>query len=339
MDFMISPKQPSTLRRFPWLLVFSSFFLIAFLCFLAGKYIQSLNFLFPLSIIFFIFSGGLGLIITLLRLGELTGHLRQFSEKLDQGIEAQNRQQTLLLKIAQGTRVSDRAKEIIFRDSEEMEIGEAVLGKLHQHDFVAAQAMLDAMTGNPRYEDLAARLGQMADKYRTATEEGRISQIISHINGLMDKHLWTQAASQIENLLTMFSFSEKAKQMPVRLQEKKNLYKRKLLLEWDKAVRSKETDRSLEILKELDLYLTPAEALALQESASTVFKTKLHNLGVEFQMAVAEKNWSQALRAGKQIVQGFPNSRMAAEIRTKMDILQERARQAAKTAQNETPKQ
>lgn len=339
MDFMTSPKQSSHFRRFPWLPLFSGLFLLAFLCFMLGKYIESLTFLGSVSILLFIFLGGFGFIISLLFLSELTGLLRQFSEKLDQGIEAQNRQQTLLLKISQGSRVSDRAKEIIFRDAEQIEIGEAVLGKLHQHDFESAQAMLDAMAGEPRYKELAARLSQMADRYRTATEEGRISQIIHHINGLMDKHLWTQAAAQIENLLTMFSFSEKAKQMPAKLQERKNLYKRTLLAEWDKAIRNKETDRSLEILKELDLYLTPAEALALQESASSVFKTKLHNLGVEFQMAVADKNWSKALHAGKQIVQGFPNSRMAEEIRSKMDILQERARQNPELSQNGIAKQ
>ncbi len=336
MDFMISPKQPSHLRRFPWLLVFTCLFSLAFLCFIIGKGVDSLRMVLSLSLVLFILSAGIGIIAGLLYLRELAGHLRHFSEKVDQALEAQSRQQTLLLKVSQAVRVSDRAKEIIFRDSEQIEIGEAVLSKLHQHDFESAQAMLDAMAGQPRYEELAARLQQMADKYRTATEEGRISQIIHHIEGLMDKHLWAQAAAQIENLLTMFSFSDKAKQMPAKLQERKNLYKRRLLAEWDKAIRNKETDRSLEILKELDQYLSPAEALALQESASSVFKTKLHNLGMEFQMAVTEKNWAQALQAGRQIVHGFPNSRMAAEIRSKMDILQERARQVGEPPQNKT---
>jgi hypothetical protein len=75
--------------------------------------------------------------------------------------------------------------------------------------------------------------------------------------------------------------------------------------------------------------LTPAEALALQESASTVFKTKLHNMGVEFSVAVAEQNWKKALETGRDIVQNFPNSRMAAEIRGKLDILLERAKNAS----------
>jgi len=45
-------------------------------------------------------------------------------------------------------------------------------------------------------------------------------------------------------------------------------------------------------------------------------------------MAVTEKNWEAALQAGRKIVNQFPNSRMAAEIRSKMDVLQELARQS-----------
>lgn len=332
MDFILSPKQPTHRKGILWLLIFIGLFSVALVCFILARYVEAVSFLiFPAVLLFFL-TAATGIVSALLYLNEIAGRLRDSNEKMEQALEALSRQQTLLLKISQGVRVSDRAKEIVFRDSEQIEIGEAVLSKLHQHDFEAAMAMLDAMAGQPRYKELEARLRQMADKYRTATEEGRISQIINHINGLLDQHLWTQAAAQIENLLTLFSFSDKARQMPAKLQEKKNQYKRRLLAEWDKAVQNKETDRGLEILKELDTYLTPAEALALQESAASVFKTKLHNLGVEFQMAVTEKNWKGALHSARQIVQHFPNSRMAAEIRSKMDILQERARQIPESA-------
>ncbi len=123
--------------------------------------------------------------------------------------------------------------------------------------------------------------------------------------------------------------------MPSRLHERKDIRKGELLCEWDKAVLAKDTDQSLELLKELDQYLTPAEAVALQESASTVFRTKLHNLGVQFSMAVTERKWNDALETGRQIIQDFPNSRMASEIRSRLDILQEHARkqQEQKTVQ------
>ena len=84
-------------------------------------------------------------------------------------------------------------------------------------------------------------------------------------------------------------------------------------------------------MKELDQYLTPTEGLALQESASSVFRTKLHNLGVQFSLAVSERQWQKALQTGQQIVGDFPNSKMAHEIRSKMDILHERAKESSGT--------
>ncbi|MGA1980808.1 MAG: hypothetical protein ABSG99_09685, partial [Sedimentisphaerales bacterium] len=81
------------------------------------------------------------------------------------------------------------------------------------------------------------------------------------------------------------------------------------------------TDRSLEILRDLDQYLTPNEGLALQEAARDVFRTKLHNLGVQFSLAVSGRQWAKALETGNEIIRDFPNSRMAEEIREKLDIL------------------
>jgi hypothetical protein len=63
--------------------------------------------------------------------------------------------------------------------------------------------------------------------------------------------------------------------------------------------------------------------LALQEAARDIFRTKLHNLGVQISIAVTEKLWSGALNIGEQIIKEFPNSRMSEEIRGKLDVLEQ----------------
>ncbi|GAF72838.1 unnamed protein product, partial [marine sediment metagenome] len=103
--------------------------------------------------------------------------------------------------------------------------------------------------------------------------------------------------------------------------------KKILLTAWDDAVKRQDTDRSLEILRELDLYLTPNEGLALQEAARDVFRNKLHNLGVQFSLAISEKRWGEAVETGEQIMHDFPNSRMAEEIREKWNILKQKLKQ------------
>ena len=274
-------------------------------------------------------SGFYAVFAALLLFSEIVHSLKRNSEKVDNTAETLSRQNNLLTRISQAAHLSDTAKEIVFRDSEQMELGEAVLTKLHQHEFDEAESMINAMSEYPKYKDLANRLKRMTVKYRSATEEGRVNQIIAHIEDLFEQKLWIQAAAQIENLLKTFSYSDKAKTMPARLRQRKDRQKRELLADWDLAVREKNTDRGLEILKELDMYLSPNEALALRESASSVFKTKLHNMGVEFSVAVAEQNWKKAFETGRDIVQNFPNSRMAAEIRSKLDILSERAKKTS----------
>jgi hypothetical protein len=315
-----------------WNLAFIAIFLLAACCWLAGflfaaaEQPKTADLLRAVSIYLLWAAGVTAIFAVLQMLLNVARLLKLNSEKMENTIEMLSRQNNLLAQVAQAARLSDTAKEIVFHDTEQIELGEAVLTKLHQHDFDASIALIDSLAKQPKYTEMASRLKRTAEKYRSATEEGRVNQIISHIENLFDQKLWIQAAAQTDNLIKTFPYSEKAKTMPVRLRERKDRQKRELLAAWDLAVREKNTDRSLEILKELDLYLTPNEALALRESASSVFRTKLHNLGVDFSFAVTEQDWKKAYETGRIIVQDFPNSRMAAEIRSRMDILAERAK-------------
>jgi hypothetical protein len=191
---------------------------------------------------------------------EAVRSLKDTGEKLDNTAEMLTRQSNLLFRISQGVRLSDTAKEIVFRDAEQMELGEAALNKLYQHDFEDTEAMIAAMAEQPKYRELSQRLKQMA---RTVSQrDGKkdaFNQVIIHIEELFEQNLWAQATAQIESLIKTFPHSDKAKAMPSRLRERKDRHKRELLADWDQAIRNKDTDRGLETLKELDLYLTPAE--------------------------------------------------------------------------------
>ena len=161
------------------------------------------------------------------------------------------------------------------------------------------------------------------EKYHAANNQGRMNQVVAHIGKLLDDCQWVRASAQIEGLIKAYPDFEQAKSMRQKLLDKKQERKKILLAAWDDAVRQQETDRSLEILKELDLYLTPNEGLALQEAARDAFRTKLHNLGVQFSIAITEKRWTGALGIGQQIITDFPNSRMSEEIRGKLEVLKQ----------------
>jgi len=261
------------------------------------------------------------------KLYNLLETLRESDEKLEKINGTLEKNRLLLTQIKQNTRLSETAKSIAFRDADRQSLREAVFDKLHQQEFETTYEIIDEIATRPEYAVLAEQLHTQADRYRDATDQERANQVIAHIEKLLDGYQWAEASAQIERLIKTEPKSEKAKAMRQVLVDKKEERKKILLTAWDDAVKRQATDRSLEILRELDLYLTPNEGLALQEAARDVFRNKLHNLGVQFSLAVSEKQWAKALQAGKQIMRDFPNSRMSEEIREKMDILEQKVSQ------------
>ena len=261
------------------------------------------------------------LLAMLSRLFKILDVIKENSTKLEKVADSLEAIGTELAQINHSTRVSETAKAIAFRDMDRQSLREAVFDKLQQQDFGAANEIIAEIAERPEYRGLAEQLRAQSDRYHDATDQERVNQIIAHIDKLLDDYQWVRASAQIEGLIKTHPDSEKAKGMRQVLYDRKQGRKRVLLAAWDDAIQAQETDRSLEILKELDSYLTPNEALALQEAARDVFRSKLHNLGVQFSIAVTEKQWDKALDVGQQIINDFPNSKMSGEIRGKLDVL------------------
>ncbi len=315
----------SFLRRFKWHItivcgVLAIVFLLAFFTniFQTSETVRHLVWLLGALV----FLGALLSVVS--RVSKIAETLRENSSRFEEAARALEKISAGLAQINQSTRISEAAKAIAFREVDKQSLREAVFEKLQQQDFVSAYDMINEIAGRPEYEELAQQLQAQADQYRNATDQERMNQTIAHIEQLLDECLWIKASAQIEEFIKAHPNSDQARTMRQRLLEKKETRKRTLLAAWDDAIKRQDTDHSLEILKELDLYLTPNEGLALQEAARDVFRTKLHNLGVQFSIAVTEKRWDHALQTGEQIIRDFPNSKMAEEIREKMAVLREK---------------
>ncbi len=263
------------------------------------------------------------LLTMLARVSRIVNTLNENSARLEEASKAIEIIREGLAQINHSTRISDTAKAIAFREDDKRSLREAVFERLKQNDFEGAFEIVDEIENHSEYRLLAEELRRQVDNYRNATEDERIDQGIVQVEKLFDAGQWVKASLQIESLIRVHPASEKTKGLRQKLVEKKEERKRILLAAWDDAVKRQETDRSLELLRELDMYLTPNEALALQEAAKDVFRTKLHNLGVQFALAISDKQWSNALEIGQQIIRDFPNSRMSGEIREKLHVLRQ----------------
>ena len=322
----MSSENGGFLSRFKWhvVIICVAFAIVVILTLLTDIFQKSQTGL--LSQLVFIL-GALVFISALLtmlsRVIKILDALRDNSVKLEQVTSALEKIGTGLAQINHSTRVSETAKAIAFRDADRQSLRGAVFDKLQQQDFSAAEEIINEIAKRPEYKELAEQLRAQTNRYHDATDQERLNQVMAHIYKLLDDCQWGRASAQIEGLIKANPDNEQAKMMRQVLLDKKQERKRILLAVWDDAIQNQETDRSLEVLKELDQYLTPNEGLALQEAARDVFRTKLHNLGVQFAISVTEKRWVDALEVGQNIIADFPNSKMSEEIRGKLDVLKQ----------------
>lgn len=318
----MSSEKDDTLRQYKWyILVISVALVIGVLTLFTNVFQDFQTDLNQLLLVFGILVFICALLAMISRLFKILDVLKDNSTNMEKVAGRLEAISTELAQINHSTRVSETAKAIAFRDVDRQSLREAVFDKLQQQDFGAANEIIAEIAERPEYRDLAEQLRAQCDRYHDATDQERVNQIIMHIEKLLDDYQWIRASAQIEGLIKTHPESEKARSMRQILFDRKQTRKRVLLAAWDDAIQARETDRSLEILQELDSYLTPNEALALQEAARDVFRTKLHNMGVQFAIAVTEKQWTKALDVGQQIIKDFPNSKLSGEIRGKLDVL------------------
>jgi hypothetical protein len=157
----------------------------------------------------------------------------------------------------------------------------------------------------------------------------QIAEAVGMVERCCRDEAWPDALNEATRIAQLYPNDEQARELPKQVETRRLAHKRQLLESYQEAKRRSDVDGGVEILKRLDLYLNPAEAASMQEDARAMFRTKLHNLGEQFTLAYREGRSHEALRIGEQIVQDFPNSRMADEVNAVMAALRQRAAEPA----------
>lgn len=222
--------------------------------------------------------------------------------------------------------LSDKAKSLLYREKEILAVREAVHHDLMRQQYDSAEAMIDSIENDLGYTEEATRLRVEVQQSREATIDEKIDAAVNRIMSLLDEQQWTRAIRETNRILKLFPDNEKIAALPQQVVDAKLAYKKRLLQEYGEAVRKNDIDRGMELLRELDRYLTPEEGAALQESARGVFKARLRQLGVQFAISVNDQQWTEAIAAGQEIIREFPNSRMAQEVRGKLDAMKAKNR-------------
>ncbi len=234
--------------------------------------------------------------------------------------------------IEENTRISDAAKSLAHRGQEVAAFQAAIQEDIAQEQWDAGLKLVDDMEHRFGYKQEAEGLREELDEARYQAIQAKLAAAAKLIETHFQVHDWVRAQVEIDRLLQALPDDSKVLSLVERMKVLREHHKEELLRSWDEAVRRNDVDHAIDILKELDQYMSPAEAEDLQTSARGIFKEKLLQLGVKFRFAVTEKRWQDALTTGLELVNEFPNARMADEVRQALDTLRQRARQAAETA-------
>ena len=226
-------------------------------------------------------------------------------------------------KLESLNKLSDQAKSLIYHERELEALRETIHAMLLKQDYHSANELVNRMEQKLGMHEEATRVRADIETNKQKTVDEKIDGAVNRIQAILDRQDWSQAKREAKRLTAIFPNSPKVASLPMRIQNSWNEYKKILLKNYSEAVAINDVERSIELLKELDKYLTPQEGSALAESARDVFKKKLHNLGVQFAISVTDQAWTQAIATGENIIQEFPNSRMAREVKAKMSLLKE----------------
>jgi len=236
---------------------------------------------------------------------------------------------TLMGRISEQQLLSDRARSVAFRDKDREAIRTAINEELLQGEWEAAFALAD------QYEQAFGSKTE-ADRFRADISGRRninMRQQIDDVMLIIDRHIkgeqWSAAMREAEKLLSQLPDNDQVKRIPQEIEQRRQAHKQALIQTWHEASARHDWDGAIEILRQGGPYLTPAEAESMQETVRNVFKEKLNNMGAQFASLIRERKWHDAIKLGEQIQADFPNSRIAQEVREKMESLRARASEPA----------
>jgi hypothetical protein len=231
----------------------------------------------------------------------------------------------LMNLISEQQLISDRAKSVAFRDKDRDAVRRAVQEEIGRGDWEASLRLAADMEESFGYKQEAERIREEIKAKREEIHRRQLSELLAPVDRYIQAEAWGQALQEAERIMAQHPDDPEVQRLPEEIENRRQMRKQQLRQSWDDAVNRHDLDGSIQILKRLDVYLTPAEADSMQELARNVFKEKREELRARFALAVQEHNWAEAIRLGDEIINDFPNTRIAQEVREKMEALRKRA--------------
>ncbi|MBL8747392.1 MAG: hypothetical protein JNK58_13685 [Phycisphaerae bacterium] len=221
--------------------------------------------------------------------------------------------------------LSEAAKGIIHRKHERDILRKAIEQDIFDEDWDAAMVLVKELAERFGYRADAEEFRARIERARAQTLDRRVVEALAGLESHIRARQWTEAYAEAARIQRLFPDSHRIEGLRQRVDHERANYRKNLERRFLLTADSGRADEAMELLKELDMYLSPGEAAPFQEVARGVMGKMRENLGVRFKLAVQDHHWDDALIIGDQIVSQFPNTRMAQEVRELVPMLRDRA--------------
>jgi hypothetical protein len=232
-------------------------------------------------------------------------------------------------RIHEHSMLSDNAKRVLFREREIQLLRSAIEDDIARGDYNAAITLCDEMANLFGYREEAEAFRSRITQARQEQYEFEVQAAVDQFDLSLGERNWAAVHQQAARIRRLYPDSHIVDELDQRIQLARHEHKSELENRFLDAARREDVETAMDLLKQLDLYLGRDEAQRLTEVAKGVIMRHRENLGAAFRIAVNDHRWSEAAQLGETIIAEFPNTQMAAEVRSMIEVLRTRAGQAA----------
>lgn len=221
--------------------------------------------------------------------------------------------------------LSDDARKVLNRKRERELLCRAIEEDMAAEDWDAALVLVKELAESFGYRADAEDFRTRIETARYETQERRVATAIRGLDSLITERRWDKADQEAARIARLYPDSPRVEGLRHRVHQAREAYKQDLERRFLHAAREDRVDDAMDILKELDAYMTEAEGQRLQEVARGVIGKARDNLGAQFKLAVHDRRWRHAAELGGRIIEEFPNTKMAEEVRGLIDGIRSKA--------------
>lgn len=224
--------------------------------------------------------------------------------------------------------LSDDARRVVNRMSEREMLRRAIQTDIDNRDWEAGLVLCKELAERFGYRADAEEFRARIDEARAFSVEKDVREGIAEFEGALLQRRFDAAGQLGRKLSRLYPEEPRVQSLGARLVGKREEFKRELLGRFAAVQESGNPEEAMNVLREMDAQLTPAEAEPIREQARQVIARYRDHLADLFRVAVADEDWADAASLGKRITAEFPNTKMAGEVRTMMETILARANQA-----------